>query len=220
MDGIHDLGGRQGFGRVSVNQDYVPFQDRADGVSLALMMECTFDWPLDRARHVKELLPPVTYLSDPYFAGWAMTYMVLLIQSGHLSADEIISGQVIGASATQVDRTLLDVMELNRTMAERFDGAIDGPPGYAIGDRVTTAFHGAPGHTRLPAYARDKRGRIIAHCGAHVFPDEMALGHRVYEHLYTVAFDNHDLFGDDGKPGHELLLDLWEPYLASVEVTE
>ncbi len=104
MDGIHDLGGKQGFGKVPVEREYVPFRVRADGVSLALMMECTFDWPLDRARHVKELLPPVTYLSDPYFAGWAMTYIALLVQSGHVTADEIISGQVIGAPATPADR--------------------------------------------------------------------------------------------------------------------
>lgn len=220
MDGIHDLGGKQGFGKVPVAQDYVPFHDRSDGVSLAIMMECTFDWPLDRARHVKELLPPANYLTDPYFTGWAMAYMVLLISSGHLTAEEIVSGKVSGSPAQAKERTLTEVLERNRVSAERFEGTASGPALFSIGDEVSTAVHGVPGHTRLPAYARGKRGRIVAHNGAHVFPDEMAVGHRVYEHLYTVAFDAHDMFGDDGTPGHELLLDLWQPYLASVEVAE
>jgi nitrile hydratase subunit beta len=214
MDGIHDFGGKQGFGKVPVGQDYVPFQNRADGVSLAVMMECTFDWSLDRARHVKELLPPVNYLSDPYFTGWAMTYMVLLIEAGRVTADEIITGHVSGDVATPALRTLPEVLERNRVMAERFDGPASTAPAFAIGDPVTTALHGQPGHTRLPAYARGKHGTIVAHHGTHVFPDEMALRHRVFHHLYTVAFDARDLFGDDGTPGHELRLDLWQPYLA------
>ena len=139
MDGIHDLGGKQGFGKVQVGRDYVPFHDRADGVSLALMMECTFDWSLDRARHVKELLPPVHYLSDPYFAGWAMTYMVLLIESARLTAEEIISGKSIGEAATPSSRTLPEVVERNRQMAERFNAPATTTPAFAFGDRVTTA---------------------------------------------------------------------------------
>jgi nitrile hydratase subunit beta len=220
MDGIHDFGGKQGFGKVPVAQDYTPFHDRTDGVSLAIMMECTYDWPLDRARHVKEQLPPANYLSDTYFSGWAMTYMVLLIESGRLTVDEIISGNVSGEPATPVQRTLPEVIERNRVMAERFDAPASTPPAFAIGDRVITALHGRQGHTRLPAYARGKQGRIVAHHGTHVFPDEMALRHRVHDHLYTVAFDARDLFGDDGTPGHELLLDLWQPYLAPAGAKE
>jgi nitrile hydratase subunit beta len=176
-------------------------------------MECTFDWPLDRARHVKELLPPINFLADPYFTGWAMTYMVLLIESGRLTAEEIISGQASGDPAVPAERSLSEVMERNRISAERFDAPANTTPAFAIGDQIKTAEHGKPGHTRLPAYARAKRGTIVAHHGTHVFPDEMALRRRVHDHLYTVAFDARDLFGPDGTLGHEVLLDLWQPYL-------
>ena len=50
---------------------------------------------------------------------------------------------------------------------------IDEPPVFAVGDTVRVKSNGVPGHTRLPAYARGRRGIVEAHHGAHDFPMRM-----------------------------------------------
>ena len=71
-----------------------------------------------------------------------------------------------------------------------------------------------PGHTRLPAYARGRRGRIVALHGGWVFPDTNAHGRgETPQHLYTVAFDGAELWGKFSEPGLLVHLDLFEPYL-------
>ena len=69
------------------------------------------------------------------------------------------------------------------------------------------------GHTRLPAYARDCIGDVIAHHGSHALPDAGARGEEVGEHLYTVRFNALELWGDDANPNDDVTLDLWECYL-------
>ncbi len=72
----------------------------------------------------------------------------------------------------------------------------------------------APGHTRQPAYVTGKPGVVVAHLGATVFPDAHAVGRRARpQHLYTVAFDGGDLWGNTAEPNTEVRVDLYEPYL-------
>ncbi len=71
------------------------------------------------------------------------------------------------------------------------------------------------GHIRLPAYARDKVGRIEAVQGHHVFADASAAGdHDVAHWLYTVVFEAETLWGPNAEtPGDTISFDAWEPYL-------
>jgi nitrile hydratase subunit beta len=70
------------------------------------------------------------------------------------------------------------------------------------------------GHTRLPRYARGKRGVIDTRRGCHVFPDTSAhgLGDQP-QHVYSVRFDSRELWGEVAEPGQSVYLDLWESYL-------
>ena len=70
------------------------------------------------------------------------------------------------------------------------------------------------GHTRLPRYARGKRGVIDTRRGFHVFPDTSAhgLGDQP-QHVYSVRFDSRDLWGEAAESGQRVYLDLWESYL-------
>ena len=70
------------------------------------------------------------------------------------------------------------------------------------------------GHTRLPRYARGRRGEIH-HChGAHVFPDSNAMGGgECPQHLYTVVFPARELWGPEAEGDDKVYLDLWESYL-------
>jgi nitrile hydratase len=79
------------------------------------------------------------------------------------------------------------------------------------------SFHPA-GHTRLPRYARGKRGRIEAVYAAYVFPDTHAHDRgEEPQHLYSVAFPGEELWGPDAEPGTVVHLDLFEPYLEPAE---
>ena len=91
---------------------------------------------------------------------------------------------------------------------------LDRPPLLRDGQAVRTRNHQPDGHTRLPAYARCRRGTIVHRHAAMVYPDDHAHGRGENpQYLYTVRFDGHELWGDAAEPGTVVLLDLFEPYL-------
>jgi nitrile hydratase len=87
-------------------------------------------------------------------------------------------------------------------------------PRFLAGDPVRTRATGKPGHTRLPGYARGKRGVVVVGHGGWVFPDSNAHGRGEQpQHLYTVAFSGEVLWGESAEPGTRVMLDLFESYL-------
>ena len=73
------------------------------------------------------------------------------------------------------------------------------------------------GHTRLPRYARGKRGRIELVHGVFVLPDANAHGLGPNpQWLYLVRFSGPELWGRDGDPGLEVTVDAWESYLEGI----
>ena len=87
-------------------------------------------------------------------------------------------------------------------------------PRFVPGDPVRTRAMHPHGHTRLPRYARGKRG--VVHCchGIHVFPDTNAHGEGEQpQPLYSVRFDARELWGESAEPNQAVHIDLWESYL-------
>ena len=74
------------------------------------------------------------------------------------------------------------------------------------------------GHSRLPAYLRGRRGRIVAYLGRYRLPGELAEGKQdgATRELYTVSFEGSDLWGSDAPPGVTVTADLFESYLRNV----
>ena len=70
------------------------------------------------------------------------------------------------------------------------------------------------GHTRLPLYARGKRGRIVRDHGIFVFPDTNAhfLGEKP-QHVYSVRFTARELWGEQAAPRDSVYVDIWDDYL-------
>ena len=96
--------------------------------------------------------------------------------------------------------------------------SMDTSPKFQIGDRVKTLTPEKTaivknGHTRLPKYAADKNGVIIAYHGGHVLPDSNAhgLGENP-EHLYAVQFKSCDIWQDADNRDY-VVVDCWESYL-------
>ena len=70
------------------------------------------------------------------------------------------------------------------------------------------------GHTRLPRYARGKRGCIEAVRGVFVFPDTHAHGQGEQPcWLYTVRFAARELWGEAADAAASVTIDAFEPYL-------
>ena len=110
--------------------------------------------------------------------------------------------------------TLQQVLQEDHSHAYRFDAEVDAEPLFTIGQQVVTASHGHAGHTRLPQYARGRRGTIQACNGAHVFPDLSAGGVEIHQYCYSVMFTADELWAEASGSRDKVFLDLWESYLA------
>lgn len=87
-------------------------------------------------------------------------------------------------------------------------------PRFKAGDHVIVRNINPAGHTRLPRYARGKRGVVAHDHGVFVFPDTSAHGAgEKPQHVYSVRFAARDLWGPHASERDVLYLDLWDDYL-------
>ena len=222
MNGIHDLGGMQGFGPVQREPDEPVFHAPVDGRALALNRVGLGAglYNLDEFRRTRENLDPVDYLEMTYYQSWAESVGRLLVEKGVLSQRELDDRHAYFAGHPEAAPRdpLGDPPRGGRRWAPALDYERPGgaPPRFAPGDAVRARNIHPSHHTRLPRYARDKRGRIDALYGTYVFPDSNAHGHGEDPRpLYRVRFEARELWGpDSGSAGPTAVyLDCWEPYL-------
>jgi len=210
-----DLGGQPGHGCIQPEPEgelfHATWEPRA--LALTLAMGATGAWNIDMSRAARETLPDYARLS--YYEIWTHALERLLLERGLLQPGEVDSGRPAAAPATVLPR-VLQAADVAAVLARGSPTSRPGPePAFAVGDTVRLRRDAVPHHTRLPAYARGKRGTIAASHGAHVFADAHAqgLGEQPCP-LYTVAFSGAELWG--AEPGAEHLtvsIDAWEPYL-------
>lgn len=215
MDGIHDLGGREGFGPVDTEEKEEAFHSDWEARAYALVRAMTKapGWTLDRFRFTREQIEPSDYLTRPYYDQWIQCYAALMIESGVASLEEIVSGHSKGESPKLGPPAQPDSVARERLAAGvTFDRPYEKAFAFSAGQKVRTLSHIHRGHTRLPAYARGQRGVVVHVRGAFVFPDAGAQGIDETQPLYTVAFDADDLWPGEGH-AHLVHLDLWESYL-------
>ena len=215
MDGIHDLGGRQGFGTIDVDEPEEPFHEPWEGRVRGMVnaMSKAPVWNIDWFRLCRELIDPVDYLLRPYFDQWIQTYAAMMVNSGIATIDEIASGHAkTHAANLRPPMTAADVQKAKKRDRnyERNNGT---PPAFSVGDAVRVKKFGAPGHTRLPGYVRGRLGRIEARHGAHVFPDANAHGGERAAPLYTVGFNAAELWPEAEGRRERVFLNMWEGYL-------
>jgi len=219
MDGIHDLGGKQGYGPIEVDSDETPFhhdwEAREWGIAQSARTPgITIDW----WRHCRELILPEDYLGRPYFDSWAQTDFSTYIDAGWMTLQEVGSGKSAGRKNDHGEPptalSLQQVLQEDHDHAFRFDAEIDAAPAFGVGQQVMTSSHGHSGHTRLPQYARGRRGTIQVCNGAHVYPDLSAQGEEIHQYCYNVMFMAEELWPEAQGSRDKVYLDLWESYLA------
>lgn len=210
MNGIHDLGGMHGFGRVDVERDEPVFHARWEARILGIVYQIVGGgWVnVDAFRHGIERTSPVDYLTLGYYGRWRASLERILVERGVLGADEV-DARVAGRTVT----TSLSPATPG-TREYGFERAVASPPRFAVGAAVRTRVASPGGHTRLPRYVAGRRGVVAEVRAAYVFPDSNAHGcGEDPQHLYNVRFDGTELWGTDAEPGTAVHVDLFEPYL-------
>jgi len=218
MNGVHDMGGMQGYGPVIVEENeplfHHPWEPRA--LAIVLAMGATGRWNIDWSRSVRESIPPALYLSINYYQIWFEGLERLLLQAGLVEPQEIHSAKALVPPVEGVRTLLKENVAATLSKGGPTERATDTAARFSIGQQVRTRKMNPPTHTRLPNYCRDKLGVITAVHGTHVYPDTNALRQGEQpQWLYTVSFDAHELWGADTSAS-SVRVDCWEPYLMAV----
>jgi len=206
VNGIHDMGGMDGFGAVEVEPGEPVFHQRWE--ARVFGMNLLFTGNIDAGRHTIERIAPADYLSLPYYGRWLRSLETRLALRGALAEGELdarIAGRPFPSSPRPA--TLPPGNPDARREVER-------APAFGVGDRVRARNWQPRGHTRLPAYARGRRGVVAIVHPAFVLPDTNAHGHGENpEHVYSVRFEGFELWGETAEPGTCVQLDCFESYL-------
>jgi len=189
MDGVHDLGGRQGFGRVRYTQDapafHAPWELRANSLYGFAVRSGIFN--MDEYRHAIERMEPRHYLAASYYERTLTSLATLCVEKGVLTREDLESrarGHFPLATPGAQGRT-------NVAARERF----------AIGDRVRVRSDHVAGHVRMPGYIRGKTGVVVGESPAYPFPDAHAHGVEAQdEPTYDVRFQATDLWPNSAEP--------------------
>jgi len=216
MNGVHDMGGMDGFGPVIREQDEPVFHADWERRIYALIgvANRAAQVNIDEFRHAIERIPPARYLASSYYERWLAAVETLLVERGVLTREELIAKQ--GAS---IDPALIANAVTARGPAPVKDkqGSKTPRARFAKGDHVRARNLNPAGHTRLPRYVRGKAGVIARDWGVFVFPDTNA--HHAgtnRQHCYSVSFDARELWGKPANSRERLYIDLWEDYLEPI----
>jgi nitrile hydratase beta subunit len=216
MNGIHDLGGMDGFTLPERDQDF-PLREQWERQVVGAGFVLRVPGVAGGLRRRLERMPPHLYLTYPYYAKWLYAREEMLIESGLVTREELDNpdGPVARPDLPPDFRpaTAAEVVgALSSDTSELLDA--DVAPRYAAGAAVRARNEHPRGHTRMPRYVRGRRGTIAKLHGPHRFEDELPEGVDIGpQHLYTVAFDARELWGARGHPKDTIHVELWELHL-------
>ncbi len=220
MNGLHDLGGMHGFGPVVIEPDEPPFHHPWERRAFAITLAAGYlgEWNIDQSRAMRERLPTSEYFATSYYELWLYGLERLLDARGLvLNEERAARRQDPTVPVARADRVhVLAARDVERAFgtarASRTDNDVE--PRHRVGDRVLTQTINPVGHTRLPRYARGKRGLVTADHGVWVFPDSMGNGLGPDpQHVYSVRFEARELWGDGARAGDAVYVDLWDDHL-------
>ena len=206
MDGIHDLGGMQGFGPVEREDDEPVFHEPWEAVAFALTalgIESLGTYNTDEYRHAVERMDPAHYLSATYYERMLTGVATLFVEKGIVRRDEL---EARAGGPFPLARPVAESPTTDQRPQPRAR--------FAIGSAVVVRNVHPRGHTRVPRYVRGKRGVVVHVAPPFSFPDAAAHGleHRS-EHTYHVEFQARELWADAAASNATVVVDLWDGYL-------
>ena len=216
MDGIHDMGGTEGWGTVSIRPDEPVFAEpwEAKVFAFGALSARLSGQNLNAMRHAIDSLHPYDYLADGYSGRWLGCTEAMLVNSGVLApgAVEARARKRRGEDVDEPPDPAPNKPDYTPTAAGSLRST-DRQPRFEVGDRVRAKEHGPAGHTRLVRYIRGRTGEVVAIQPAQVLPDTHA--HFVAENaqpVYAVRFGSTELWGADAE-SFGLTIDCYDDYL-------
>ena len=210
MDGVHDLGGVEGFGAVEVEDDEPPFHAPWEGRVHGMMLTLAVQGKIRNFRYAIERMDPVHYLTSPYYEHWLEALERILVEGGEVTGAELAAAQ--GAATRRDDPAVADrVRSILGPFAVQTAGEFTAA--FRPGDRVQVRRTLSARHTRCPRYVRGQRGTVIGTHPPSPLHDLLVDGEIRAEPYYSVAFESRGLWGDGDETPFEVVVDLWESYL-------
>ena len=213
MNGIHDMGGMDGFGPVVHEENEPVFHHRWEGRVYALTRLVKpwgrgRDWP--GFRFVLESIPPADYLRMSYYERWFHMMTTRLLVSGLLTGPELEAGRA-DPEAPQPDLLPATAGSLGFGLLDR-----DVPARFVVNEGVRARNLNPRGHNRLPRYARGRLGTVVEDYGVYALQDSDENGRLPLDtpqHVYSVRFEAKELWGERAGARDAVYVDLWEEYL-------
>lgn len=216
MNGIHDMGGMDGFGPIEYEKDEPVFHHAWEGRVYAIR------GPLvGLVRATIERMPPAQYLATSYYEKWLWAKIQNLLANGAFTQAELDAAIAYFRAHPDAEpprrndpaaAAAAAALSL-RPISHRHDtGAL---PAYQVGDLARAKNIHPPGHTRLPRYVRGKRCVITAYYGVQEFNDGLPGETSAPQPLYNVRFEGSELWGESAEANSAVYLDMWESYLES-----
>jgi nitrile hydratase len=216
MNGVHDMGGMHGFGAIEHEVGEPVFHERWEAMVFAMRVAASAlgKWNIDMGRFAVERMPPAEYLAASYYERWLASLETLLLESGLVTHEELESGRPLVPAPAGLRALPPDAVQKVVHTGRRFRVDVDLPARFRAGDAVMGRNRHPLGHTRLPRYARGKRGVIDRDHGVFIFADTSGsgLGNKP-QHLYSVRFAATELWGSEAAPQDSVHIDLWEDHL-------
>jgi len=166
VDGVHDVGGMQGFGAATWPGAEDP--THADWELRAFVLALVTGPGSSHAfRHTIERLDPVRYLSSTYYERWLYEAEQALVESGAITHDEVAAWEARLAAGEEPPRRAEPerAAGLVRALRRRRPLEPADEPRFAVGHRVRVRRQHPAGHTRCPRYLRGARGTILRYDG-------------------------------------------------------
>lgn len=155
MDGFHDLGGFQGFGKVphrinSLSYKQV-FKQDWEHLAYSLMfigVDHLNKFSVDEIRHAVERIDVRQHVGTEYYERYVIATATLLVETGVITQAEL-------------DEALGSHFKLANPAHAQGRAAITGRAPFEVGDRVIVRDEYVAGHVRMPAYVRGKQGVVL-----------------------------------------------------------
>jgi len=207
MSGVHDLGGKPGFGSIPMVDDDREYKERWEFVLMGMTRSAyaTGPYRADSLRYVIERIEPSYYLTAPYYGRMLLGAAYSYIEAGALTFEDLQRHTPENVTWPRVSPPL----PAHTGHPDNGD-----PNRFAVGDRVTVRNDFPEGrHVRAPGYVRGRTGKLIRKGHMIPFPGQACFRDPApRERTWLVQFERADLWPDSPERG-AITVDLWDSYL-------